>query len=251
MEQTTNLELNADEQESLAIGEAAMEEQQQLLAGKFEDAEALENAYLELQRKLGQQNEPEATEEGVRDEAPTEEVEEEAPEVNATEQWITDASAEWYEKGELSEDTLKQMGEMSSQELVETYVRMQQASQTDLTDAETKEIKNIAGGDEGYNQLMEWSYNNVPEQYLRSFDNLVNNGDAYSIQLAVAGMQALYEQQNGYEGRMLSGGAVQQAPAGFRSQAEVVQAMSDPRYDSDPAYRQDVFDRLAQSNIDF
>ena len=37
----------------------------------------------------------------------------------------------------------------------------------------------------------------------------------------------------------------------FRSQAEVVAAMGDPRYDADPAYRQDVFEKLERSNIQF
>ena len=38
---------------------------------------------------------------------------------------------------------------------------------------------------------------------------------------------------------------------GFRSQAEVVAAMNDPRYDNDPAYRQDVYDKLERSNVQF
>ena len=49
---------------------------------------------------------------------------------------------------------------------------------------------------------------------------------------------------------MLQGKAAR-ASNGFRSQAEVVQAMSDPRYDTDPAYRQDVYDKLEISNVQF
>ena len=37
----------------------------------------------------------------------------------------------------------------------------------------------------------------------------------------------------------------------FRSQAEVVRAMQDPRYDSDPAYRNDVMMKLERSDIEF
>ena len=50
-------EFSEEEMESLAIGERMEQEQQQLLAGKYEDAAALEKAYLELQGKLGQQAE--------------------------------------------------------------------------------------------------------------------------------------------------------------------------------------------------
>ena len=70
-------ELNEAEQEALAIGEQAVADQESLLAGKFKDAEALEQAYIELQQKLGTKDEDgsESTEE-VRDEdPPSEEVE--------------------------------------------------------------------------------------------------------------------------------------------------------------------------------
>ena len=37
----------------------------------------------------------------------------------------------------------------------------------------------------------------------------------------------------------------------FRSQAEVVAAMKDARYDRDPAYRQDVFNKLERSQLQY
>ena len=54
-------EFSPEEQEALAIGEQAEADQQQMLAGKFKDAEALEQAYIELQKKLGEPNEDEET----------------------------------------------------------------------------------------------------------------------------------------------------------------------------------------------
>jgi hypothetical protein len=80
---------------------------------------------------------------------------------------------------------------------------------------------------------------------------VVESGNVQAIQLAVAGLRSEYEQAVGYEGRMLSGKAANTAVDAFRSQAEVVRAMSDPRYDNDPAYRQDIFDKLDRSNIEF
>ena len=47
---------------------------------------------------------------------------------------------------------------------------------------------------------------------------------------------------------MVTGKAPQAQPNGFRSQAELVAAMNDKRYDTDPAYRQDVIAKLEQSN---
>ena len=49
--------LTAEEQNSLEVGEELVAQQEQLLAGKYKSAEELENAYLSLQKKLGQTEE--------------------------------------------------------------------------------------------------------------------------------------------------------------------------------------------------
>ena len=45
--------LTEEEQDSLAVGEELMEQQENLLAGKYKNAQDLESAYIELQKKLG------------------------------------------------------------------------------------------------------------------------------------------------------------------------------------------------------
>ena len=84
-----------------------------------------------------------------------------------------------------------------------------------------------------------------------AFDNLVDTGNVDAIRLAVQGLKAQYDNVNGYEGRMLQGKAPQSSNDVFRSQAELVRAMSDPRYDSDPAYRADVIEKLERSDVNF
>ena len=69
--------------------------------------------------------------------------------------------------------------------------------------------------------------------------------------MAVAGLKAQYENANGYEGRMLTGKATATAGDVYRSQQQLVQAMSDPRYDQDPAYRQEVIEKLDRSDLNF
>ena len=46
-------DLSAEEQDSLQVGEQLVKEQGELLAGKYKNAEDLEKAYIELQKKLG------------------------------------------------------------------------------------------------------------------------------------------------------------------------------------------------------
>ena len=97
---------------------------------------------------------------------------------------------------------------------------------------------------------MDWASENVDPTYIQAFDSLIDSGDPATIQLAVAGLMATQQEQQGYEGRMYRGTSAYESSApAFRSQAELVEAMNDPRYDADPAYRQDVFDALARSEL--
>ena len=242
-------EFNEAEQEALAIGEQAAQAEQQMLAGKFKDAEALEQAYIELQKKLGT-NETQEDEVQVRgqEESPTEEVEETPSHVDL----INAASEHWSQTGELTDDMKKAFSELSSEELISAYMEAKgQQQSVDLTDTEINQIKAVAGGDEGYTQLTQWASANLDNSIVEAFDSLVDSGNAKMVQLAVAGLKAEYEKNNGFEGEMLTGRAPQPQVDVFRSQAEVVQAMQDPRYDRDPAYRQDVFQKLERSNINY
>ena len=251
---TTEENLSTEEKDSLEVGEKLVAEQESLLAGKYKNAEELEKAYIELQQKLGsddkEESEPEQTDE-------TEELPEITPEI----QLITDASLEFNEKGEVGAETLEKFQQMSSKDLVSAYMEMQSIAakapatptqdSPDLTDAEVNSIKNSAGGEQEYSNLLNWASQNLPKSTVDAFDTLCDSGDVQSIQLAVSGIKAQYENANGYEGRMLSGKPPQSSGDVFNSQAQVVEAMSDPRYDNDPAFRQEVMNKLERSNINF
>jgi hypothetical protein len=244
-------EFSPEEQEALAIGEQAAADQQQMLAGKFKDAEALEQAYIELQKKLGTNDADETNEVREQEDSSEEEVEEEG---NPNFELLNKASEEFYSNdGQVSAETLEELGKLDSNELISAYIQMQgqQQESNDLTDAQANQVKEFAGGDEAYGQLTQWAANSLDESFITAYDNIVETGDLRMIQLAVAGLKAEYEKQNGFEGQMLTGKAAQPNVDVFRSQQEVVQAMSDPRYDRDPAYRQDVFAKLERSNIQY
>ena len=143
---------------------------------------------------------------------------------------------------------------MSSKELVEAYMQVQGDLQSqqlagDITQEAINEVKNSAGGEEPYQNIVDWASANLDQQSIEAFDSIVNTGSVEAIKIAVSGLKAQYENANGYEGRMISGKTAppKQGDA-FRSQAELVQAMSDRRYDNDPAYRHDVLEKLGRSN---
>lgn len=249
---TTVENLTAEEQDSLAVGEKLVEQQDQLLAGKYKDAQELEKAYMELQSKLG--------EKGNEETASAEEETPEEPKLSTGASLITDAQKEYYDNGnKLSEETMAKFSEMSSADLLQAYIEInannpqqaEEAQAADITEAQISDIKKSAGGDQVYANVVNWAKDNLDKSQVNAFDEVVNTGSVEAIKLAVAGLKAQYDNANGVEGRMVTGKAPVNSGDIYRSQAELVAAMNDPRYDRDPAYRQDVIEKLDRSNLEF
>ena len=249
---TTVDNLTAEEQDSLAVGEKLVEQQDQLLAGKYKDAQELEKAYMELQSKLG--------EKGNEETASAEEETPEEPKLSTGASLITDAQKEYYDNGnKLSEETMAKFSEMSSADLLQAYIEInannpqqaEEAQAADITEAQISDIKKSVGGDQVYANVVNWAKGSLDKSQVNAFDEVVNTGSVEAIKLAVAGLKAQYDNANGVEGRMVTGKAPVNSGDIYRSQAELVAAMNDPRYDRDPAYRQDVIEKLDRSNLEF
>ena len=233
--------------DTLAVGQAMEDQQNQLLAGKYKSAQDLEQAYIELQKKLGsgeQQSEPEQEAE------PAEEADETITMFNS----IDDELAQG---GEISEESMAKLTAMDSKDLVDAYLRYQNTLEDapvqegrELNDQEVSAIYNSVGGEQQYQQMTAWAAENLDADTVQAFDNVIETGNVAAINLALRGLQSQYNDNVGYENNMIQGKPAQSGN-GFRSQAEVVRAMNDPRYDRDPAYRQEVMDKLANSNLDF
>ena len=245
--------LTTDEQDSLAVGEKMVAEQEQLLAGKYKDAQELEKAYMELQSKLGEQDKEDTETASATDDTPDE------PKLSDGASLITDAQKEYYDNdNKLSDETLAKFTEMSSSDLLQAYMELNsnnpaqaEVETADISEAQISEIKESAGGDKAYANVVNWAKDNLDNSQTAAFDEVVNTGSVQAIKLAVAGLKAEYDKANGVEGRMVTGKTAPPKGDVFRSQAELVEAMSDRRYDSDPAYRQDVIEKLDRSNLDF
>jgi len=248
--------LTPEEQDSLAVGEKLQAEQEGLLAGKYKSAEELEKAYVELQKKLGESKEEENT-----DQASAEPEPEDKPQLSDGATLITDASKEYFDNGnKLSPETLAKFSSLSSQDLIKAYMEVSQnpefqqqqaAPAAEITASQINQIKNAAGGEKAYANIVNWAKNSLPQDQINAFDEVVNTGSVQAIQLAVSGLKAEYDNANGVEGRMVTGKTSPNNGDVFRSQAELVRAMSDARYDNDPAYRQDVIEKLDRSDLEF
>jgi high-affinity Fe2+/Pb2+ permease len=244
--------IEADQAESLAIGEELINQANARLAGKYKDAQELEKAYIELEKKLGSRDGQEETQEPQ-----AEDQQEERSEYSTQIEAISRAAEEFESKGELSQETLAEFEKMSSKELIQAYFEYEQnlpqanaPQSVELSQADINTIQNSVGGEAAYQNLVGWAAQNFSEAEIQAFDNVVDSGNVAAINLALAGLQARYTDANGYEGKMIQGKAA--APADtFKSQAEVVRAMSDARYDRDPAYRDEIMQKLARSDLKF
>ena len=276
-------DLTQTEQEALAVGEALEAQQESLLAGKYQNAQELEKAYIELQKKLGEDGKEEVTTEEPEaketvEETPTQEnFYKEDGSVNyetvssdygeKLSQIFQDSNVDPYaiskhfdeNQGQITDDMYNSLLDAGlSKSSVDSYLagRAAESGYTssasdpdDISDSAVAEVKQSVGGEETYQQIVDWASNNLDAKEIQAFDTLVNTGSVPAIKLAVSGLKAQYQNAVGYEGTMLSG----KAPASptkdvYRSQAELVSAMSDKRYDNDPAYRQDVIAKLERSD---
>lgn len=244
-------EFNDAEQEALAIGEAQAAKEQQLLAGKFRDAEELEKAYIELQSKLGSRN---------TDNQEVESADTEDTQVQAEDQQSSDGFMDtlWQEavSGKLTKETQAKLEKMNSSDLAAEYIKYRSQIESgnsgpEFDESQLSSIRNIAGGDDGYKEMIAWASENLSQEEIDMYDSVMAEGSFNAINFAVHALKARFVEANGIEGQLLKGKPAANNRDVFRSQAEVVAAMSDPRYDRDPAYRQDVYAKLERSELNY
>ena len=244
-------ELSAEEQDSLKVGEALAEQEDKKLAGKFEDAEALEKAYIELQSKLGEPKTEEAPVKEEKTEAKEEvkETKEEEPDYEFLDKLWEESKNEKY-----SDDLLDKLNDMKPADVAQLYLNYRSGVDSEpqeLTQEQATDLQKSVGGEKQYNTMLQWASNNFDESEISRYDKVMESGDPDAAYFAVQALAAKYNDGVGVEGKMLTGKPAADKGDNFRSQAEVVRAMSDPRYEADPAYRQDIYDKLERSNLKF
>lgn len=233
-------ELNSDEQESLAIGEEMAQQQETKLAGKYSNAEELEAAYIELQKKLGSSDT---------------ETEVEAPESESNDEAVDTSLFDrlWDEsQDEVSEDLLKEIAEADPTDLANMYLDYRNSEETNIiTEQDAEILKNSVGGEQAYEQMLSWANDNLEDSIIDMYDSVMESGDRNAAYFAMQVLASSYGESVGVEGKLVQGKAPTETTKGFKSQAEVVNAMQDPRYDRDPAYRQEIMAKLERSNVNF
>lgn len=225
------------------------EERPEWLPDKFADAQQMAEAYAQLEQKMGSGTDEETVE--------TEEAQEEpSPNAEATE--VAEAldnvgidfdvlQSEYNELGGLSEDAYGALEEAGfSKQLVDTWIKGQEASNAEYQAA----VFDTVGGQESYNQMIAWAADSLSPQEIAAYDRAVDSGDIDMVKLAVSGLTQKYQSAEGVDPSLI-GGQTNDSTGGstYDSWAQVTADMKDPRYESDPAYRQTVSSKLARSNV--
>ena len=265
-------EIAEKEAESLKIGEELMSKQDKMLAGKYKNAEELESAYLELQKKLG---ETPASETETEDTTPSAEdyefyTEDGSVNYDTANQFYGEQLSNTFKEndidpfkmneyfvennGTLSDEMYEKLDSAGlNKELVDSYLKGvrgemgYETAEPTLTAAEIDDVKSIANGEEGYQSLMEWAGKNLSKADQDNYDSVLKTGNKVAIKFAVKALMGQYEDTNGRDSNIVTGKDSPQES--YRSMAEVVRDMNKPEYTQDQAFRDDVLRKLSASNL--
>jgi len=230
-----------------------------LILGKFKSVEDLAASYKELEGKLGQVTEEDQPQS-------EEETETTDSEFNAEEYYgdglasvleevgidPQEISERFYNDDGISEDDYSKLGEAGfSRQIIDTYLDgLRGGGQSeDIASNQIQGIKDSVGGDDNYSKMVSWALESLPAEEVKAFNDLTETANAPAIKLAVQGLYSQYNNAMGVEPSLVSGRASSGGPTPFRSTAEVVTAMSDPRYGKDVTYTEDVQRRLGGSDV--
>lgn len=238
-----------------------------LLAGKYKSVEELEKAYKELQTKLSQGKAAEPVQETETEEGDDEVADDQDPAQTAQEIYgeaigsrleeagvdFSDMNTRWQQTGELTADDYTALeGAGFTKDMVDAYLsglQYRAAQDSALSVQQITEIKSQYGGEKSYADMLEWAGQNLSQEEIDGFNEIVNGKSIAATRMAVAGLHARYSAAEGREPKLLGGRAPRDGGEKFESTAQLVEAMKDPRYSSDPAYRKKVEAKLARSSI--
>ena len=212
-----------------------------LLAGKFTSQEELVKAYNELQSKLGgKQPEPEVE---TPEPDPLPDTDGRIKKAEDTGIDVDALNKEFADNGELSQDTMDSLVKRGiPQEMVEAYIAGQQSLVTNAIST----LAEVAGGKDQLAQTLAWAGENLSDAEIDAYNGAMEAGNVAITQTLLRGIVAAYRADVGEAPRGIHG--EQSRPAGvkpFANDAAMNHAMQDPRYRTDPEYRDSVIARIS------
>jgi len=223
--------------------EATVAERPEWLPEKFKTPEDLANSYAALEKKMSSGDSPD-TPAVPETEIPTSE----ASEVAENAGLDFDALQTEYQANQgLTDDTYESLAKSGiPREVVDSYI----AGQEELATSMRTSMFDSVGGKETYTTMMEWASTNLNAGEVDAYNTTMNSGNTDQIQMSVLGLKARYTAANGSDPKLISGDTTAANAGGrFDSVAQLTEAMRDPRYAKDSAFRQSVQNKLSNSSI--
>ena len=263
--------LSPENEEMLAaLASDGDEKPAELLAGKYKSVEDLEKAYKELQTKLsrGESVDPASEDSSVTDDDDDDESEsDDKPAGDAREIYgdliggkldeagidFQEMNVRWQQSGTLESEDYDQLAEAGfNRDMVDAYLsglQYKAAQDTALSVKEVASIKESLGGEAEYSKMIQWAGDNLSPEEVEGFNQIINTQPMAAVKMAVTGLHARYTAVEGREPKLIGGRASKGNSDKFESTAQLVEAMSDPRYSKDPAYQRKVQEKLGRSSI--
>ena len=191
-------------------------------------------------------NEPETVETEQENETGKTEIvaetQEQAQEVLQTKGFdYAELQKEFIATGKISESTRKQLAEVGiTGELVDNFIEGQIAK----AEQEKNEIAECIGGRETFDNVIKWASENLSEAEIKSINGIT---DKSVIQIILKDLKNRMEEKEGITPNYTQGEGGKPAKDIFRSQAEMFEAISNPKYRVDEAYRADVQKKVTAS----
>ena len=230
-------------------GAVAREDQQpSWLPDKFESPEDMAKAYHELEQKLSSNSESVTDNDEVTPPPQTPQ-----PTIKEAKQALSDQGLDYdkYAKefastSALSPESYKELQDKGlTTEVVDSWIEGQQA----IADKMVETIHTSVGGKNEYNNLLEWAGKNLSKQDQDSFNRAIESDNLNDGLFAVKSLNAQFQVENGTAPNLIQGTTGGSGSASFASLAQMSEAMRDPKYLSDPAFREDVSRKLESSNL--
>lgn len=158
-----------------------------------------------------------------------------------------DAVAKEFEAtGTLGEETLAKLEKAGyPRSVVDAYIAGMAATAARFE----QQVYEYAGGKEDFQQMANF-IQSLGNEYVNAFNKVIETGDLTQIRIAINGFKAQMTAKYGTANRSLLGRGATSAPVqGFVSRAEMVKAMSDPRYLRDPQYTREVQEKTMLSSF--
>lgn len=155
-------------------------------------------------------------------------------------------SQEYADNGSLSDEAYESLAKVGIPKyIVDSYIE----GQTAITQQIRGRAYDIAGGEQEYGAMVRWAQANLSQGEIDSFNAALDTRDVDQAMFAIKGLASQYRSDVGKSPKLVTGETGGNSAGAFQSLAELTQAMADPRYAKDPAYRQAVGEKLRRSTV--